>query len=279
MVDQKELTPISFHGDTIYAVDHNGEPYTAMRPIIENMGLTWPSQLTKLQNQAARWGVTIIVTPSEGGPQQTLCIPVRKLAGFLATINHNKVKNQLRAKVLAYQRECDDVLWAYWSGGADRADGRDDFESGWGDCWEDDFDAIDYGDVSSNQRIRLLSLSIKFASLSPAERQRAMAYYDNFCKQATKDGNGKHNSSRASWVSDHVRRFLADRCEVGSDCQVTKSNLYDVYREFCRQENVSPLSKTIFFKNIYALTEARPVRFRHSLAKQRIWAVVGIGLN
>ncbi|MDH4319886.1 MAG: phage antirepressor N-terminal domain-containing protein [Desulfobulbaceae bacterium] len=113
----KQLEPVPFHGDTIFAVDHNGEPFAPVRPIIENMGLNWASQYVKLQNNNDRWGVVIITTPSAGGIQETICIPIRKVAGFLATINHKKVRPELREKILSYQNECDDALWQYWTTG------------------------------------------------------------------------------------------------------------------------------------------------------------------
>ena len=122
----KALEPVPFRDDTIYAVEYDGEPFTPVKPIVENMGLAWQTQHRKLMSNKDRWGVTIMVIPSQtfgkmtslsnGGAQETLCIPVRKLPGFLATINPNKVKPELRPKIIAYQNECDDVLWRYWSG-------------------------------------------------------------------------------------------------------------------------------------------------------------------
>lgn len=117
MPTSQSLSPISFHGDTIYVVDHQGEPFAPLRPIVENIGLDWPGQSSKLARNRARWGVEMISTPSASGLQKTLCIPVRKLAGFLATINPAKVRNDLRAKIICYQNECDDALWNYWTTG------------------------------------------------------------------------------------------------------------------------------------------------------------------
>ncbi|MBA2881805.1 hypothetical protein HNR65_002136 [Desulfosalsimonas propionicica] len=174
MTDRKHLTPVSFHGDTIYTVEHEGEPYAPVRPIVENMGLAWPPQREKLRRQADRWGVTIIVTPSSGGSQETVCIPVRKVAGFLATINHNKVKNGLRAKVLAYQRECDDALWDYWT----RTQKRDL------PVWKGLLARAGDGTISPSQRIRLLSLAMRFARMGRAEQEAAAETYAEFCRRA-----------------------------------------------------------------------------------------------
>lgn len=108
------MSAVSFHSDTLYCVTLNNEPYTAMKPIIENMGLDWRTQATKIRKSKDRWGVVMMTTPSRGGQQETLCMPVRKLPAFLNTINARKVRPELRAKLELYQRESDDVLWAYW---------------------------------------------------------------------------------------------------------------------------------------------------------------------
>ena len=46
-----------------------------------------------------------------------LCLALRKLAGWLQTISPNKVKPEIRDKVIQYQEECDDVLYEYWTKG------------------------------------------------------------------------------------------------------------------------------------------------------------------
>lgn len=38
-------------------------------------------------------------------------------AGWLQTISPNKVKPEIRNKVIQYQEECDDVLYQYWTKG------------------------------------------------------------------------------------------------------------------------------------------------------------------
>lgn len=112
-----ELSPVTFHGDTIFCVTLENQPYTPAKPIVENLGLGWASQSQKLNANKERWGVTIIVIPSESGEQQTLCLPVRKLPAFLASINPKKVKPELRERIELYQAECDDALWDYWMHG------------------------------------------------------------------------------------------------------------------------------------------------------------------
>ncbi len=115
MNKSKTLIPVNFQNDVIYTVEYDGQPFAPVKPIVENLGLAWSPQAAKLRGNKRRWGMTIIVTPSQSGNQKTVCIPVRKLFGFLATINPSRVKKELRPKIIAYQNECDDVLWAYWN--------------------------------------------------------------------------------------------------------------------------------------------------------------------
>ena len=110
------LLPVPFQGATLFVVDYQGEPYAPMKPIVEGMGLDWRSQHRKLTSDTDRWGMVIMTIPSDGGYQETASIPLRKVAGWLMPVSPNKVRPALREKIIAYQRECDDVLWRHWTG-------------------------------------------------------------------------------------------------------------------------------------------------------------------
>ena len=111
------LSPVQFHGSTIFVVTHKGEPYAPIKPIVEDMGLTWEAQARKLRDNRDRWGMINMIIPSASGNQDTLCMPVRKLPAFFASINPNKVRPELRDRIRLYQDECDDALWNYWTKG------------------------------------------------------------------------------------------------------------------------------------------------------------------
>ena len=127
-VTTNKAITVPFHGAELYVVEHNGQPYTPMKPIVEGMGLAWQPQHRKLSSNDSRWGVTMMVIPAQqgitikvmpsGGAQQMLMMPLRKLPGWLATIDPGRIKNpDVRTRVIRYQNECDDVLWQYWSEG------------------------------------------------------------------------------------------------------------------------------------------------------------------
>ena len=106
---------VPFHGQELFLVNYEGEPYTPMKPIVENMGMDWKSQFTKLKQRFSSTVVEITIFAKDGKERLMTCLPVRKLAGWLYSISPNKVKPELREKVIMYQEECDDVLWQYWT--------------------------------------------------------------------------------------------------------------------------------------------------------------------
>lgn len=120
---QDQLFPVPFYEDTVALISRNDEPFVAMKPIVTNIGLDWAGQYTKLNANPTRWGIEIISIPSLGGQQEAVCLPLRKLASWLMTISPNKVKPELRDKIIRYQNECDDALWDYWSKGEARRPG------------------------------------------------------------------------------------------------------------------------------------------------------------
>lgn len=108
---------VPFHGSKLQLVEHNGEPYTPMKPVVEGMGLSWGAQQQKLSANKERWGILIIDIPTSNRVYSgMLCMPLRKLPAFFASISVNKVREELRATIILFQNECDDALWKYWTG-------------------------------------------------------------------------------------------------------------------------------------------------------------------
>lgn len=90
--------------------------YTAIRPIVEGMGLNWGSQSAKLKNP--KFNCCDIETVAQDGKIRTmLCMPIKKLNGWLFSINPEKVKPEIKDDVIAYQEECFEALYNYWHKG------------------------------------------------------------------------------------------------------------------------------------------------------------------
>lgn len=116
MISLTQIT-VPFHNTELYLVEHDGQPYTPMKPIVDGMGLDWKSQFVKLKERFSSTMVEITTVANDGKSRLMICLPVRKLAAWLYSIHANKVKPELRETVIMYQNECDDVLWDYWTKG------------------------------------------------------------------------------------------------------------------------------------------------------------------
>ena len=87
------------------AYDENtGKTYVALKPIVEGMGLDWRSQRKRLQEDS-RWGVITLPFITRGGTQEMFSLDTDHLPAFLYSINPNRVKKELRSKIIAFQRE------------------------------------------------------------------------------------------------------------------------------------------------------------------------------
>lgn len=110
-----QLIPVLFREDTLILVEHNAQPYVVMRPLVTAMGLDWASQFVKMGQKFASTVVEITTVAEDGKPRIMICIPLRKLPGWLYSLNPGKLSANLRPKVIRYQDECDEVLWRHWT--------------------------------------------------------------------------------------------------------------------------------------------------------------------
>ncbi|ALS63664.1 phage antirepressor N-terminal domain-containing protein [Pandoraea apista] len=113
----KRQISVPFHGTDLLLVEHDGQPYTPMKPIVEGMGLDWKSQHVKMKQRFGSTMVEITIVAGDGKQRLMSSLPVKKLPGWLHSINVGKVRPELRERVVEYQAECDDVLWKYWTEG------------------------------------------------------------------------------------------------------------------------------------------------------------------
>ncbi|MDN0103057.1 phage antirepressor N-terminal domain-containing protein [Yersinia bercovieri] len=117
IIEAVNTTAVQFHGQPIITAMVAGVAYVAMKPIVENLGLSWTSQHRKLMNSGDKYRYAHMSIPSKGGVQEMLCLPLRKLNGWLFSINPEKVRSDIRDKLIQYQEECFTVLHEYWTKG------------------------------------------------------------------------------------------------------------------------------------------------------------------
>ncbi len=115
-----ELRSLDFHGEVVFLVAHpeSGKPFIPVKPLCVQLGMAWQPQHRKLVSDDELWGCNHMVIPSPDGPQTMTCLPLENLNGWLFGIQASRVKPEFREKLRAYQKECFQVLDAYWRTGA-----------------------------------------------------------------------------------------------------------------------------------------------------------------
>jgi hypothetical protein len=128
-LDQAE---VDFHGDVVVAVETtvNGDAavYVPLRPICDNLGLDWSAQRRRTMRDAVLGEevATVAVTATDGKVRDMIALPLDFLAGWLFQINASRVKEEVRDRLIRYQRECHTILSAYFK---TKARGRMDISS------------------------------------------------------------------------------------------------------------------------------------------------------
>ena len=113
-----QIIEVPFRYDVINAVNVDGDIYVAMRPICENIGIDWARQAQKLDAQKDKFNCRHMSTvAADGKTRSVICIPLRKLNGWLFSINPNKVREDIRPALVAYQEECFSALHDYFTKG------------------------------------------------------------------------------------------------------------------------------------------------------------------
>ena len=106
---------VNFDQSKLITVKQDNIEYVAMRSIVEGIGLDWAGQRKKLNSQKDKFSCRhISSTASDGKEYKMLCVPLKKLNGWLFSINPEKVKESLRGKLIKYQEECFTALYDYW---------------------------------------------------------------------------------------------------------------------------------------------------------------------
>ena len=104
-----DITFVNFNSNPIMTVtdSHTGIIYIPCKPICEAIGVAWHGQLEKIkQDEVLSEAIQEFCIPSNSGNQNTICIPLDYLNGWLFKLNPSKVAPEAKDRVIMYQREC-----------------------------------------------------------------------------------------------------------------------------------------------------------------------------
>lgn len=126
-----DIVEVPFNGSMMIAQRFDdGEIYTALKPICENIGIAYNGQWERL-NRTPWATIRMIRTVGADGKQRDMVAISRKtLTMWLATIDTNRLSDeQARHNVTVYQQEAAEALDKYFNeGGAIRVSGTDSDE-------------------------------------------------------------------------------------------------------------------------------------------------------
>ncbi len=95
-----------------------GDVYVPIKPICAVLGIDFKSQYAKIKEDYSFNSVMVIITTTgaDGKQYEMVCLPLRRIYGWLYTINPGKVAPEAREAVMKYRDQCNDILYDYFNG-------------------------------------------------------------------------------------------------------------------------------------------------------------------
>lgn len=127
MSQDKALIPteqrsIDFYGDELIVVSLEGQPYIPIAPLCEFLGVAWSGQSDRIRRDAvlseAALSLRVTRKESQRGGREMVCLPLEYLNGWLFGISAGRVKEELRERLIRYQKDCYRVLAQAFQGPA-----------------------------------------------------------------------------------------------------------------------------------------------------------------
>jgi len=113
------ISTIDFNGQKLITIEKDGIPYTAIKPICENIGLHWRGQQQRIERDEALKSTACMIhaVAEDGKNREMLCLPIGMLNGWLFGVDTKRVKPEIKPALLMYKKECYKVLHDYWHTG------------------------------------------------------------------------------------------------------------------------------------------------------------------
>lgn len=108
------LVAVEFNNHQIEVIEETQS--IVVKDICEAIGIGYISQYEKIVADES-FESKLIKVQTNGGLQEVFTIPLSKLNGWLFSINPNKVKPEVKQKLIEYKKECFNVLNNYFNNG------------------------------------------------------------------------------------------------------------------------------------------------------------------
>jgi hypothetical protein len=125
--EPNEVVKLDLSAGSVHTVLVDGEPHIVLKPAIEVLGLSFAAQLRKLKTRSWATVAQTDMVAEDGKVREMATTPVRTFLMLLANVNENRVKDEVRPVLIAFQNETADAIEAYWMrGGAINPAASDD---------------------------------------------------------------------------------------------------------------------------------------------------------
>lgn len=115
--ESHEVVKLDLSAGSVHAARVDGQPHIVLKPAIEELGLDYSTQLAKLRTRSwATVGQSPMVA-EDGKTRSMQVVPVRTFLMLLATVNENRVAEEHRPTLIAFQNETADAIESYWTEG------------------------------------------------------------------------------------------------------------------------------------------------------------------
>lgn len=113
-----ELVRIPFHGDDLLAIMDDGKPQIVLKHVVDMIGLDYWAQVERLRKHSwAALAKRQVQASGQVQRREMLVCNVRTFLMWLATVDENRVAEDVRPKLVVYQAEVADAIEAYFTQG------------------------------------------------------------------------------------------------------------------------------------------------------------------
>ena len=112
-----QVWEVPFRGANLLGVKQDGKIYVPIKPICAAIGIDMQAQTRRIsRDPVLKKGVAMMAIPfTAGGPQAMFCLPLNRIHYWLAGVDSSRIKDEdMKRRVIEYQEECADVLFAYF---------------------------------------------------------------------------------------------------------------------------------------------------------------------
>lgn len=122
----KTFEVVPFHDHEILTVREGEDIVVPLKPVVDAIGLAWSAQFERVKRHPVlSKGIRVTRIPSQGGMQEMTALTLDMVPGFLTTIQSERIKEPtIRERVILFQTEAFQVLFAYFFGGRRGLAGR-----------------------------------------------------------------------------------------------------------------------------------------------------------